>query len=105
LLHSSRAPRSLPSFPTRRSSDLHVASSVLAARPRHHPRRRVVVARGVHAHAEDLAGRGSLGRHGAHGTATLPTRSSIFMNISRRSEEHTSELQSRGHLVCRLLLE
>src|SRR5690625_7026097 len=22
-----------------------------------------------------------------------------------RSEEHTSELQSRGHLVCRLLLE
>src|SRR5690625_5427263 len=25
--------------------------------------------------------------------------------IERRSEEHTSELQSRGHLVCRLLLE
>src|SRR5690625_5905283 len=25
--------------------------------------------------------------------------------ISPRSEEHTSELQSRGHLVCRLLLE
>src|SRR4030043_1582710 len=25
--------------------------------------------------------------------------------ISRRSEEHTSELQSRLHLVCRLLLE
>src|SRR5690625_5825923 len=24
---------------------------------------------------------------------------------SWRSEEHTSELQSRGHLVCRLLLE
>src|SRR5439155_23530670 len=24
---------------------------------------------------------------------------------SVRSEEHTSELQSRGHLVCRLLLE
>src|SRR5690625_6157351 len=24
---------------------------------------------------------------------------------NRRSEEHTSELQSRGHLVCRLLLE
>src|SRR5690625_6984297 len=24
---------------------------------------------------------------------------------SMRSEEHTSELQSRGHLVCRLLLE
>src|SRR5690625_5515321 len=25
--------------------------------------------------------------------------------FSVRSEEHTSELQSRGHLVCRLLLE
>src|SRR5437870_11261054 len=25
--------------------------------------------------------------------------------IGCRSEEHTSELQSRGHLVCRLLLE
>src|SRR5690625_1475150 len=26
-------------------------------------------------------------------------------NDAARSEEHTSELQSRGHLVCRLLLE
>src|SRR5690625_6221320 len=25
--------------------------------------------------------------------------------LKNRSEEHTSELQSRGHLVCRLLLE
>src|SRR5690625_2314582 len=25
--------------------------------------------------------------------------------VDQRSEEHTSELQSRGHLVCRLLLE
>src|SRR5437660_8056133 len=25
--------------------------------------------------------------------------------LPARSEEHTSELQSRGHLVCRLLLE
>src|SRR5690625_6396373 len=25
--------------------------------------------------------------------------------VEVRSEEHTSELQSRGHLVCRLLLE
>src|SRR5690625_6047980 len=35
----------------------------------------------------------------------------IFLSFSSscsrfiRSEEHTSELQSRGHLVCRLLLE
>src|SRR5690625_7093835 len=27
------------------------------------------------------------------------------LNVEARSEEHTSELQSRGHLVCRLLLE
>src|SRR5439155_25578706 len=26
-------------------------------------------------------------------------------DAEKRSEEHTSELQSRGHLVCRLLLE
>src|SRR5690625_5635889 len=32
---------------------------------------------------------------------------SLTKNFLRhgRSEEHTSELQSRGHLVCRLLLE
>src|SRR5207253_8643721 len=29
----------------------------------------------------------------------------IFRFKVQRSEEHTSELQSRGHLVCRLLLE
>src|SRR5690625_6544523 len=29
----------------------------------------------------------------------------ISINFYLRSEEHTSELQSRGHLVCRLLLE
>src|SRR5690625_6250586 len=28
-----------------------------------------------------------------------------FAQHKGRSEEHTSELQSRGHLVCRLLLE
>src|SRR2546429_7111673 len=49
----------------------------------------------------DLAGlvRFSLGRHrhdGAH---------EVGLFIHDRSEEHTSELQSRLHLVCRLLLE
>src|SRR5690625_6636942 len=29
----------------------------------------------------------------------------IWPPTKNRSEEHTSELQSRGHLVCRLLLE
>src|SRR5215208_7458215 len=37
----------------------------------------------------------------------LVHHSTLFPNVytSARSEEHTSELQSRGHLVCRLLLE
>src|SRR2546429_4341412 len=34
-----------------------------------------------------------------------PTVEEIAEGIDIRSEEHTSELQSRLHLVCRLLLE
>ena len=39
-----------------------------------------------------------------------PTSLAMLMQFlteirDNRSEEHTSELQSRGHLVCRLLLE
>src|SRR5207253_7909397 len=45
--------------------------------------------RGVSARARGRAGSG----------APRPSR------YPTRSEEHTSELQSRGHLVCRLLLE
>src|SRR5690625_7030226 len=37
--------------------------------------------------------------------AELEARGRSFRTDSDRSEEHTSELQSRGHLVCRLLLE
>src|SRR3712207_8066866 len=34
------------------------------------------------------------------------TKSGVFLReITSRSEEHTSELQSRQYLVCRLLLE
>src|SRR5207253_8139629 len=33
------------------------------------------------------------------------SRAAACRAITGRSEEHTSELQSRGHLVCRLLLE
>src|SRR5207253_10691350 len=41
-----------------------------------------------------------------HPASSDLTRSSIRRwMLERRSEEHTSELQSRGHLVCRLLLE
>src|SRR5690625_2017895 len=34
-----------------------------------------------------------------------PQESETEPRLPERSEEHTSELQSRGHLVCRLLLE
>src|SRR2546422_3736422 len=47
------------------------------------------------------------GSPGGRGTLnTLPTPRSSSAPVPRtRSEEHTSELQSRLHLVCRLLLE
>src|SRR5690625_5682906 len=41
-------------------------------------------------------------------TSAAARRSSIRALVhepKKRSEEHTSELQSRGHLVCRLLLD
>src|SRR5690625_6003649 len=37
--------------------------------------------------------------------ATDKPIAALMSYASHRSEEHTSELQSRGHLVCRLLLE
>src|SRR3989304_10508403 len=41
----------------------------------------------------------------AFATCTSTRRCRWSSRISARSEEHTSELQSRLHLVCRLLLE
>src|SRR2546422_1471710 len=43
-------------------------------------------------------------REGVDASLGLPLRQTA-PQIMRRSEEHTSELQSRLHLVCRLLLE
>src|SRR5207253_9817162 len=41
----------------------------------------------------------------ALGRTGLPVSLAGDLGGQPRSEEHTSELQSRGHLVCRLLLE
>src|SRR5258708_20055484 len=41
----------------------------------------------------------------ASGNVTRKIVPSLLLPIFRRSEEHTSELQSPDHLVCRLLLE
>src|SRR5690625_6214801 len=39
------------------------------------------------------------------GLAAQTEMRALLLHLRPRSEEHTSELQSRGHLVCRLLLE
>src|SRR6266508_4993406 len=44
------------------------------------------------------------GPDGANDDRPRPGRV-LYSRAISRSEEHTSELQSRGHLVCRLLLE
>src|SRR2546426_8073475 len=62
---------------------------------RHRARRRELAPPGAR------AGRG---RRGAGGRDAHPLMSLDFL-IDRRSEEHTSELQSPCNLVCRLLLE
>src|SRR5690625_1252235 len=48
-----------------------------------------------------------LSSHDLHQVQRICDRVGIFVKgklLATRSEEHTSELQSRGHLVCRLLL-
>src|SRR5437870_9749912 len=49
--------------------------------------------------------RGISRRQGPRWTTLRRQRSPRTRAARARSEEHTSELQSRGHLVCRLLLE
>src|SRR5690625_5307653 len=47
-----------------------------------------------------------LGAYGMSHEEQVETSARIMTGErDQRSEEHTSELQSRGHLVCRLLLE
>src|SRR3712207_7594457 len=49
-----------------------------------------------------------LGASGRSNNSLPPSSRNVFRrgrSLSKRSEEHTSELQSRQYLVCRLLLE
>src|SRR5690606_41607679 len=95
LSYASGDTRRLRSFPTRRSSDLYGrnrAALCLLGRRRFpcRPRRPF---------------------HGwKWGKSRLPKKNqksskSLLTHPGARSEEHTSELQSRENLVCRLLLE
>src|SRR5690625_7015781 len=90
LFHFPRAHPDLHSFPTRRSSDLREIDT-----PEGHtlsvPQRRVELSNGSHFDLYDTSG--------------PYTDDRAHIDVHARSEEHTSELQSRGHLVCRLLLE
>src|SRR5437870_11495726 len=57
-------------------------------------------------HVGELEGdRLLLGDGDAESAPLLGVLAGVVEGRPRRSEEHTSELQSRGHLVCRLLLE
>src|SRR5205814_10492862 len=51
------------------------------------------------------AGRASANWASSLGTAGTPSPATVVTIPNGRSEEHTSELQSLRHLVCRLLLE
>src|SRR5690606_39651374 len=100
-LLSSVAPRDPLPFPTRRSSDLggdgerlveRLQLGVERARPLPVPGHGGLVD-GAHLRAHHVRG-----DEDAAATAGLEA-------AQERSEEHTSELQSRENLVCRLLLE
>src|SRR5207253_5193082 len=90
----------LHSFPTRRSSDLddgakHMSEASSFNREIDDSRQyRLPCTRFV-----------QVSRYGCiPGDNRVYVRSPAHQRVER-SEEHTSELQSRGHLVCRLLLE
>src|SRR3989442_8662631 len=72
--------------------------------------RRVVQARGQHGGVREMVGV-LVAECGAPFEALVEARAGLDEGLERsaalgyeRSEEHTSELQSRPHLVCRLLL-
>src|SRR5690606_41871842 len=98
-------PRLLASFPTRRSSDLR------SRRAAPHPASRDKAA--DIQQGRPLSRRLRRGGKGdAQGVGALDQFLHIAEHVidlelvlAERSEEHTSELQSRENLVCRLLLE
>src|SRR5206468_12891443 len=103
-LRSPTPPPRLPLFPTRRSSDLPLR---LLSRARdRHPGHPVLHAAGDEAEQLfDLARVSAYDRDGRCDRADDDRPRRLQLELLRRSEEHTSELQSRSDLVCRLLLE
>src|SRR5207253_8755848 len=102
---ASRHPRALHSFPTRRSSDL----TPPAVRDRISERWQRRTATGESLLAPPGAAPVRRLRGGSHqyvlrrSEPLSATAGAVACDrAAQRSEEHTSELQSRGHLVCRL---
>src|SRR5687768_17902167 len=91
FLSSCLSPRHLHSFPTRRSSDLV-----------HHSMYYDETSLRCHWHVPDTHFLETWGDARGH-DGTVSIIQPLIAPL--RSEEHTSELQSRLHLVCRLLLE
>src|SRR2546422_3526001 len=96
-----RPPRSTL-FPSRRSSDLTTRQLADRTAQKSRGRRRACQAANP-PHPQRL-GRGWRGSRGGRADCSRDTNESVLV-YRLRSEEHTSELQSRLHLVCRLLLE
>src|SRR5690625_5872918 len=84
----------LYTFPTRRSSDLSQFANI---------RKGGLIAVGLRDDDELISVRLTDGQK--HIMIATKQGYLIRFEEEQRSEEHTSELQSRGHLVCRLLLE
>src|SRR5206468_13080426 len=88
--------RNLHSFPTRRSSDLPSPKNSTNL-PTTFSRRRISVTVSTRSVAVTPSRKRPVN--------SKPTTSGVRKYTGWRSEEHTSELQSRSDLVCRLLLE
>src|SRR5205823_13205848 len=99
------APRPLHSFPTRRSSDLqifnyNVAGAGLVSLLDH--RLNVISLADVAYHGDHIVR--IIFLEPGNDDGGIETSGVREYNFFRRSEEHTSELQSLAYLVCRLLL-
>src|SRR5439155_9222209 len=102
---TSLALQDLPSFPTRRSSDLKVRrrhghySPRGGLFPEHHNAVRLIKWQRFEEHRITDAKNSRIGADSEGQRDCCRHRKTGIL----RSEEHTSELQSRGQLVCRLL--
>src|SRR5207244_13173235 len=102
-LHRACPIATLHSFPTRRSSDLEVCEVAEVTVTRVEPEMYVPPLPGAAVTRAQGAQRDSALYFDEMGSAKVPV--GFARDGQPRSEEHTSELQSPDHLVCRLLLE